>query len=116
LAGEELHASQTVRHRRRRCKQARLQHPYPHNTLRTKTTTVSTRPDAAAARKLLVVPAGAPVALLRIAPNLAALGCVLPAVGEEPEKANVLKLTGNFMVGKGGNTACVSRCFSSPLY
>lgn len=56
------------------------------------------RPDAAAARKLLVVPAGSPEVLRRIQPNLRALGRVLPSVGDESHKANVLKLTGNFMI------------------
>ncbi|KIY95000.1 6-phosphogluconate dehydrogenase NAD-binding protein [Monoraphidium neglectum] len=56
------------------------------------------RPDAAAARKLLVVPAGPPAVLRRVAAHLEALGRVLPPVGEDASKANVLKLTGNFMI------------------
>lgn len=44
------------------------------------------RPDAAAARRLLVVPAGAPAALKRVEGQLAALGRVLAPVGDDAHK------------------------------
>jgi 3-hydroxyisobutyrate dehydrogenase-like beta-hydroxyacid dehydrogenase len=79
--------------------------PCPTNVPRATTTVPNRargrRPDAAAARRLIVAPAGPAAAVARVGPHLAALGRVLPSVGEEPSKANVLKLTGNFMASRG---------------
>jgi 3-hydroxyisobutyrate dehydrogenase-like beta-hydroxyacid dehydrogenase len=56
------------------------------------------RPDVAAAGKLNVVVAGEPVALERMKPLLDAIGQRVWPVGDEPERANVVKLAGNFMI------------------
>lgn len=56
------------------------------------------RPDAAAARKLSIVIAGQTGAKERVRPVLEALGQGVFDFGEEPAKANVVKLCGNFMI------------------
>lgn len=56
------------------------------------------RPEAAEAGKLWVVAAGAPDAIDRCRPVFDAVGQGTFRVGEEPEKANVVKLSGNFML------------------
>jgi 3-hydroxyisobutyrate dehydrogenase-like beta-hydroxyacid dehydrogenase len=56
------------------------------------------RPDVAAAGKLNVVAAGDPRALERVRPLLEAIGQKVWLVGAEPERANVVKLAGNFMI------------------
>ncbi|KAK9818204.1 hypothetical protein WJX72_008799 [[Myrmecia] bisecta] len=56
------------------------------------------RPDAAAAKKLLVVSAGASDAKARVQPYQEAMGRGVLDVGEAPHLANVLKLTGNFYI------------------
>eukprot|EP00878_Enallax_costatus_P025434 GHUV01027211.1.p1 GENE.GHUV01027211.1~~GHUV01027211.1.p1 ORF type:complete len:161 (+),score=46.01 GHUV01027211.1:110-592(+) len=63
------------------------------------------RPDAAAAAKLIVVPAGPADAARRVLPFLAAHGRLLPTQ-DVPFKANVMKLTGNFMLFGFVNTMC----------
>jgi 3-hydroxyisobutyrate dehydrogenase-like beta-hydroxyacid dehydrogenase len=56
------------------------------------------RPDAAAAAKLWIVAAGPAEAIERCRPLLEAMGQGLEIVGEEPVKANVVKLAGNFLL------------------
>jgi 3-hydroxyisobutyrate dehydrogenase-like beta-hydroxyacid dehydrogenase len=61
--------------------------------------TVFGRPDLAAAAKLNIVVAGEPGAVARIEPLLAVIGQRTWPMGVEPERANVVKLAGNFMLG-----------------
>ena len=56
------------------------------------------RPEAAEGAKLWVVAAGAPEAVDRCEPVFEAVGQGMFRVGEEPEKASVVKLAGNFML------------------
>jgi 3-hydroxyisobutyrate dehydrogenase-like beta-hydroxyacid dehydrogenase len=56
------------------------------------------RPEAAAARKLWICLAGPPAARERVRPLLAALGQGLFDFGDEPAAANVVKLSGNFLI------------------
>ena len=94
------------------------------------------RPDAAAARKLYVVAAGAPDALKSVAPLLEAIGQKTFSCRETAETANLVKLSGNFLiaavieslgeamalVGKGGVDKhqyieiLTSTLFGAPVY
>jgi 3-hydroxyisobutyrate dehydrogenase-like beta-hydroxyacid dehydrogenase len=56
------------------------------------------RPEAAEGAKLAVVAAGEKAALDRCRPLFEALGPKLLVIGEKPSQANVVKLTGNFMI------------------
>ncbi len=56
------------------------------------------RPDAAAAGKLVVVAAGAKDQIEHYQPLLEAIGQKLFVVSEQPAAANVIKLTGNFLI------------------
>jgi len=56
------------------------------------------RPDAAAAGKLHVLAAGDAAAVARVKPQLGAIGQTLWPLGEAPERANVVKIAGNFMI------------------
>lgn len=56
------------------------------------------RPDAAAAKKLVVVPAGPPDTLAKLQPLFDAIGQGTFIMGEEPAAANVVKLSGNFLI------------------
>ncbi len=56
------------------------------------------RPDAASAGKLFVVAAGSAAALQICAPAFDVMGQRTFIVGEEPVAANVVKITGNFML------------------
>jgi len=56
------------------------------------------RPEAAAAAKLAVVAAGEKAALDRCKLLFEALGPKLLIIGDKPSQANVVKLTGNFMI------------------
>lgn len=56
------------------------------------------RPEAAEGAKLWVVAAGPPEAVDRCEPVFDAVGQGMFRVGEEPEKASVVKLAGNFML------------------
>lgn len=56
------------------------------------------RPDAAAAAKLWICPAGATDIIERCRPLFNAMGQGVIVVGNEPHLANVLKLVGNFFV------------------
>jgi len=57
------------------------------------------RPDAAAAAKLFVVAAGPPDALRVVEPLLDAIGQRTFVVSEAPEAANLVKLSGNLLIG-----------------
>src|SRR6266478_3482323 len=57
------------------------------------------RPELAAAGKLTIVVAGDPSAITRIEPLLAVIGQRTWPMGVQPERANVVKLAGNFMLG-----------------
>jgi 3-hydroxyisobutyrate dehydrogenase-like beta-hydroxyacid dehydrogenase len=57
------------------------------------------RPDVAAAGKLNMVVAGAPGAIEKARPLLEVMAARLWPMGEQPERANVVKLAGNFMIG-----------------
>lgn len=56
------------------------------------------RPDAAEAGRLAVVAAGPPDAVNRCKPLFEAFGPKLLVVGEKPSLANVVKLSGNFLI------------------
>jgi 3-hydroxyisobutyrate dehydrogenase-like beta-hydroxyacid dehydrogenase len=56
------------------------------------------RPDAAAAAKLFIVAAGAPDAIASAAPVLETIGQRTFVLGEKPPTANLVKLSGNFLI------------------
>jgi 3-hydroxyisobutyrate dehydrogenase-like beta-hydroxyacid dehydrogenase len=56
------------------------------------------RPDAAAARKLFIMAAGADEHLKVAVPLLETLGQSVGIVGKDPSQANLVKLIGNFML------------------
>ena len=56
------------------------------------------RPDMAAAARLNILAAGAPAAIDRVRPLLEAMGSRVWPLGEAPERANVAKIAGNFML------------------
>lgn len=56
------------------------------------------RPEAAAAAKLFVVAAGARTALDTCAPLFEAVGQRTFIIGDRPEEANLVKLSGNFLI------------------
>lgn len=56
------------------------------------------RPPAAAAAQLFIVAAGAPAALAKCQPLFDVLGQRTFIVGEDPVAANVIKISGNFML------------------
>jgi 3-hydroxyisobutyrate dehydrogenase-like beta-hydroxyacid dehydrogenase len=62
------------------------------------------RPDLARAAKLNVIVAGEPEAVSRVEPLLGAIGQRIWPVGVEPERANVVKLAGNFMIASALET------------
>lgn len=57
------------------------------------------RPDVAAAGKLNILVAGKPHVIERVRPLLEVMGSRIWPLGEEPERANVVKIAGNFMIG-----------------
>lgn len=57
------------------------------------------RPDVAAAGKLNILAAGKPHVIDRVRPLLEAMGSRIWPLGEAPERANVVKIAGNFMLG-----------------
>jgi 3-hydroxyisobutyrate dehydrogenase-like beta-hydroxyacid dehydrogenase len=57
------------------------------------------RPDVAEAAKLNIVAAGEPSAIEHVAPLFEAMGQKTWSLGQEPYRANVVKLAGNFMLG-----------------
>ena len=56
------------------------------------------RPDAAAAARLWIAQSGSAAAKTRAAPLLAALGQGVHDFGDAPGAANIIKLSGNFMI------------------
>lgn len=94
------------------------------------------RPDAAAAAKLFIVAAGKPEALTIVTPLFDVLGQRTFVISETPSTANLVKLSGNFLiaavieslgeamalVGKGGVDPnqyleiLTSTLFSAPVY
>ncbi|WP_112609557.1 NAD(P)-dependent oxidoreductase [Rhizobium sp. WW22] len=56
------------------------------------------RPEAAAAAKLFVATAGAPDAIQTVTPLFEAIGQRTFVLGEEPKAANLVKLSGNFLI------------------
>jgi 3-hydroxyisobutyrate dehydrogenase-like beta-hydroxyacid dehydrogenase len=56
------------------------------------------RPEAAAAAKLFIVPAGEPRAIEACLPLFNALGQKTVPIGSEPSNANLVKLSGNFLL------------------
>ena len=56
------------------------------------------RPDMAAAAKLFIVAAGEPAAVAACKPLFDALGQKTIAIGAQPEWANLVKLSGNFLL------------------
>ncbi len=56
------------------------------------------RPEAAAAGKLFIVAAGSPDGVEEIMPLLEAMGQKVFFFGEKPETANLIKLSGNFLI------------------
>jgi len=71
------------------------------------------RPELAAAAKLTIVVAGDPGAIARIEPLLAAIGQRTWPIGVEPERANVVKLAGNFMLGAAVEGMAEASAFAS---
>jgi 3-hydroxyisobutyrate dehydrogenase-like beta-hydroxyacid dehydrogenase len=57
------------------------------------------RPEAAAAAKLFVVAGGAPKSIETVTPLLDAIGQRTFVVSEDPTAANLVKLSGNFLIG-----------------
>jgi 3-hydroxyisobutyrate dehydrogenase-like beta-hydroxyacid dehydrogenase len=84
------------------------------------------RPDAAAAAKLWVVAAGPAAAVERCLPLFAAIGQGTHRLGEQAERANLVKLAGNFIIvsmieafalaRKGGVTAKELHGVFMPLF
>ena len=56
------------------------------------------RPEAAAAAKLFIAAAGAPDAIEVVTPLFEAIGQRTFVLGEEPKAANLVKLSGNFLI------------------
>jgi 3-hydroxyisobutyrate dehydrogenase-like beta-hydroxyacid dehydrogenase len=61
--------------------------------------TVFGRPELAAAAKLTIVAAGDPIAIAHVQPLLDVIGQRTWPMGVEPERANVVKLAGNLLLG-----------------
>ena len=57
------------------------------------------RPELAASAQLTIVAAGEPAALAKVHPLLDVVGQHTWVIGTAPERANVVKLAGNFMLG-----------------
>lgn len=68
------------------------------------------RPEAAEAAKLFVVAAGAADAVRRCQPIFDAVGQKTFVVGDEPISANVIKLTGNFLIAS--TVECFGEAFA----
>jgi 3-hydroxyisobutyrate dehydrogenase-like beta-hydroxyacid dehydrogenase len=76
----------------------RLSETHAHAGQRFVAAPVFGRPDAAAAAKLFIVAAGDPTALGACQPLFIALGSKTTTVGTEPAAANLVKLSGNFLL------------------
>ncbi|WP_067976390.1 NAD(P)-dependent oxidoreductase [Mycolicibacter icosiumassiliensis] len=78
------------------------------------------RPEAAAAAKLFVIAAGAPAVLDVVAPLFDAIGQRTFVVSEQPYTANLVKLSGNFLLATvieslGEATALVEKAGVDPV-
>jgi 3-hydroxyisobutyrate dehydrogenase-like beta-hydroxyacid dehydrogenase len=62
------------------------------------------RPDAAAEGKLNIVVAGDPAAIERAQPLLSIIGQKTWPIGDRPERANAVKIAGNFMIASAIET------------
>jgi 3-hydroxyisobutyrate dehydrogenase-like beta-hydroxyacid dehydrogenase len=62
------------------------------------------RPEAAAAGKLNIVVAAEPASLAKVQPLLSSIGEKVWPVGEQPERANAVKIAGNFMIASAIET------------
>lgn len=62
------------------------------------------RPDVAAAGKLNIVVAGDPIAIAKAQPVLEVIGQKTWPVGDRPERANAVKIAGNFMIASAIET------------
>jgi len=71
------------------------------------------RPESAAAAKLNIVVAGEPNAVARVEPLLAAIGQKTWPMGVQPERANVVKLAGNFLLGAAVEGMAEASAFAS---
>jgi 3-hydroxyisobutyrate dehydrogenase-like beta-hydroxyacid dehydrogenase len=71
------------------------------------------RPDLAEAAKLTIVVAGEPSAVSRVEPLLAVIGQRTWPMGIQPERANVVKLAGNFMLGAAVEAMCEASAMAS---
>jgi 3-hydroxyisobutyrate dehydrogenase-like beta-hydroxyacid dehydrogenase len=73
------------------------------------------RPDVAAAAKLNMLVAGRAVAIEKVKPLLEAMAAKLWPMGDVPERANVVKLAGNFMIVTAiesmGEAAALARAY-----
>ncbi len=79
------------------------------------------RPEAAAAAKLFVVAAGEPSALEKLAPVFEAIGQRTFVVSEQQHAANLVKLSGNFLIASvieslGEAVALVGKAGVDPLH
>ncbi len=68
------------------------------------------RPDAAAAAKLYIVAAGPRDAVTRLDPLFSAIGQRTYPMGEDPAAANVVKLSGNFLIA--ATIECLGEAFA----
>ena len=71
------------------------------------------RPELAATAKLTIVVAGDPGAVARIEPLLGVIGQRTWPMGVQPERANVVKLAGNFMLGAAVEGMAEASAFAS---
>jgi 3-hydroxyisobutyrate dehydrogenase-like beta-hydroxyacid dehydrogenase len=73
------------------------------------------RPEAAQAAKLNIVVAGAAAAVARVTPLLSVIGERTWPIAGAPERANVVKLAGNFMIASAletmGEAAALTRAY-----
>jgi 3-hydroxyisobutyrate dehydrogenase-like beta-hydroxyacid dehydrogenase len=79
------------------------------------------RPEAAAAAKLFVIAAGAPQVLEPLAPLFDTIGQRTFVVSEQPQAANLVKLSGNFLIASvieslGEAIALVGKAGVDPLH
>ena len=75
--------------------------------------TVFGRPELAAAAKLTIVAAGEPSAIARVQPLLDVISQRTWPMGVQPERANVVKLAGNFMLGAAVEGMAEASAFAS---
>lgn len=71
------------------------------------------RPELAASAKLTIVAAGDPTAIARVQPLLNVIGQRTWPMGDQPERANVVKLAGNLMLGAAVEAMAEAAALSS---